>query len=544
MSYLLSVAIGPVQDFIAAARRSRDLWFGSYLLSELSKAVARTLYQQGARLIFPPPPEGQELEGGSPYNVSNKILAVVGSPPTKDQLDSLRKAAKVELRDYFDSAKRKIGTRIQLQEQICDEQLAAIVEFYAVWVPYEEARHNDCRIESELLLAARKATRDFPWHQGHPGRAKCSLDGFRENVLEHTKPPAKLCELRANEQLDAVAVVKRFAPPKRGTAPEFDSTIDVAGLPYLQPMKERAEYLAYKEFLQVNGYPKTIGHLYRHESRQLLDEDDDPQLLAELKEIVDKVWVSCGEPATPYYAILVGDGDSMGQAIEKIGSIPAHQEFSRTLSRFAAEAKTAVELLQGCPIYTGGDDVLALLPLHQLLPAIQELRRLFGERMKGYDGVTFSCGVAVAHALDPLSETLEAARSAEKAAKAVKGKNAVAITIIPRSGAPVSINGKADELLALLAGIEDGIDQEVLRFSLAYDLLSFLDRYPATVDSALPELLARHLAKKEEGEAVAKTLHNLAHGTPDREWLTKFCTALLVLRPLHRARREANRKCQ
>jgi CRISPR-associated protein Cmr2 len=42
MSYLFLVNIGPVQDFIASARRSRDLWYGSWLLSELAKAAAAT----------------------------------------------------------------------------------------------------------------------------------------------------------------------------------------------------------------------------------------------------------------------------------------------------------------------------------------------------------------------------------------------------------------------------------------------------------------------------------------------------------------------
>ena len=37
-TYLVNIAIGPVQEFIASARRSRDMWFGSWLLSELSKA--------------------------------------------------------------------------------------------------------------------------------------------------------------------------------------------------------------------------------------------------------------------------------------------------------------------------------------------------------------------------------------------------------------------------------------------------------------------------------------------------------------------------
>jgi CRISPR-associated protein Cmr2 len=43
MNYLISIALGPVQDFISTARRSRDLWFGSWLLSELSKAVAHEI---------------------------------------------------------------------------------------------------------------------------------------------------------------------------------------------------------------------------------------------------------------------------------------------------------------------------------------------------------------------------------------------------------------------------------------------------------------------------------------------------------------------
>ena len=41
--HLLLVTIGPVQEFIAQARRTRDLWYGSHLLSELARAGARAL---------------------------------------------------------------------------------------------------------------------------------------------------------------------------------------------------------------------------------------------------------------------------------------------------------------------------------------------------------------------------------------------------------------------------------------------------------------------------------------------------------------------
>jgi CRISPR/Cas system CMR-associated protein Cmr5 small subunit len=73
---LLQISIGPVQDFISAARRTRDLWFGSYLLSEISKAAAKAVKNGGGRLIFP------NLDGMSPKeidseecNVANVILA-------------------------------------------------------------------------------------------------------------------------------------------------------------------------------------------------------------------------------------------------------------------------------------------------------------------------------------------------------------------------------------------------------------------------------------------------------------------------------------
>ena len=50
MTRLLEIAVGPVQDFIAAARRCRDLWYGSHLLSELSKAAALALFDGNATL--------------------------------------------------------------------------------------------------------------------------------------------------------------------------------------------------------------------------------------------------------------------------------------------------------------------------------------------------------------------------------------------------------------------------------------------------------------------------------------------------------------
>ena len=38
--HMLLISLGPVQDFIASARRCQDLWFGSWLLSDLARTTA------------------------------------------------------------------------------------------------------------------------------------------------------------------------------------------------------------------------------------------------------------------------------------------------------------------------------------------------------------------------------------------------------------------------------------------------------------------------------------------------------------------------
>ena len=44
-AHLVVFHVGPVQEFIASARRSRDLGFGSWLMSELSKAAAEAIVE-------------------------------------------------------------------------------------------------------------------------------------------------------------------------------------------------------------------------------------------------------------------------------------------------------------------------------------------------------------------------------------------------------------------------------------------------------------------------------------------------------------------
>jgi len=54
---------------------------------------------------------------------------------------------------------------------------------------------------------------------------------------------------------------------------------------------------------------------------------------------------------------------------------------------------------------------------------------------------TLSVGIVIAHHLEPLSDALALARMTERVAKAVEGKNALAITLDKRGGATKSVAG-------------------------------------------------------------------------------------------------------
>ena len=52
-SHVLHFTIGPVQGFIGQARRTRDLWAGSFLLSCLAGMAMRAIEDAGGKVVFP-----------------------------------------------------------------------------------------------------------------------------------------------------------------------------------------------------------------------------------------------------------------------------------------------------------------------------------------------------------------------------------------------------------------------------------------------------------------------------------------------------------
>ncbi len=155
-NYLLAIALGPVQDFISAARRTRDLWFGSFLLSEISKAAARTVRKREGQLIFPNPVEpDKDLKPASDFNVVNIILAELhGGLSPKGIADDAERAARACWKGHAAKAKEAADALIG-DKTLWEEQIEDVIEFYAAWAPLEpDKKYSDARGQVMRLLAA------------------------------------------------------------------------------------------------------------------------------------------------------------------------------------------------------------------------------------------------------------------------------------------------------------------------------------------------------------------------------------------------------
>lgn len=453
--HLLLISLGPVQDFIAQAKRTRDLWMGSHLISELSKAAAKALAQKGANLIFPALKQGDprlepsdnpyDNEGKPVFNVANKLVAVVSgdahtyAAPAKD-------AANTRLIDWGLRVWTKENELINPNSSLAaEEQLSTFLEFLAVWAPFEPSVYANVRKELEAELQARKSLRPFaPWFKQMGGVHKSSLDGARESVLkdpnQRTHKDFTKYRIGKREELDAIGLLKRA-----GGQPEQFVPVPTIGLmrwiqaaseQCKQPMEALEKLCLACGFQRVNRSLEWVkrfpydGQIFLEDRLQPYCKEYgvDPQ---PLKKKLTEIRKELSEPH-PFIACLVADGDNMGKLIDTYAGegYSKHQELSEKLAAFAQQARDVVEKNNGILVYAGGDDVLALINLQDALPCAFKLQDTFKQQV----GATLSVGLGIGGVIESLGDLFVFGRQAEHEAKQVPQKNALAVLVQKRGG--------------------------------------------------------------------------------------------------------------
>jgi CRISPR-associated protein Cmr2 len=87
MPHLMKFSLGPVQDFIAAARKLEDLWAGSLLLSELMHEALNILEDNQVEIIYPHRELGQV--GDNLANLPNVVLCRINNGQSPAQVAGL-----------------------------------------------------------------------------------------------------------------------------------------------------------------------------------------------------------------------------------------------------------------------------------------------------------------------------------------------------------------------------------------------------------------------------------------------------------------------
>ena len=257
----------------------------------------------------------------------------------------------------------------------------------------------------------------------------------------------------------------------------------------------------------------------------LMDEAAESEDDAEMQRARKMVQEALGvEKIENYYAVLMLDGDKLGQILSGAGKhgisylesfhpklrkgVEKHAQFNSAIAQYVGQRRAISpsshlaisgalndfsqivvrhiiesEFL-GRLIYSGGDDVLALLPVADLFACMARLRQAYsgddpnhqpedvtaGERgqlrlkngfamlngrlmrMMG-NTATASCGAVIAHHQMPLNIALREVRAAEKRAKDQGGRDAFSVKVLKRAGGELSFTSPWSRMDLLQASI-------------------------------------------------------------------------------------------
>lgn len=480
---LLHFTLGPVQGFVASARRTRDLWAGSFLLSYLSGHTMKAVLDAGGKIVFPDVKNDQLLRaiqnpkgnhnnpdiGSLPNRFKAKVPDDFDDKLCKDAVIAAWKkvADKVWYKYVFHVAQHGEGTQAIWNRQV--------ENFWDIaWVIGDDPGDKS----DGTWLDQRKNWRSY--QPSHEGGDHCTLmgdwqelSGFvrarqrekQDNFWKSMREVAAGLNLADNERLCAIALIKRLYPLVAEEAigwklnvKSWPSTPYVAAIPwlkeayktpeaetYLQEIEEArldafGEYDSKLDCLKNTGkFTKLDGNYFHKaalENKNANSEIPDDlrlQLIAHLRDLNQAV----GHAASPFYALLLMDGDSLGKLLQNVDGA----QVSRALAIFTYGVDNIIKNCCGKTVYAGGDDVLALLPLDQALHAAQQLREHYlkaFEENNLKDKSTISAAIVFSHYNQSFQAVLkEAHYQLDDIAKAQNGRDSLAVSVLTGSGRTV-----------------------------------------------------------------------------------------------------------
>lgn len=496
MSDRIFFSLGPVQGFVAQARRTRDLWSGSFLLSYLAGCAMNEVLNNNGQILIPDVSDDALLawingsrEGDAPMigSLPNRFEAFAPDPKTVARSAAAAIEHKWEkivdevwCRFLEDAAKRGRDT-----ESIWRRQVENFWEIS--WVVGSDISAMNSRKNWRTNMLSN----EFGDHCTMMGDWQ-ELSGYiraKERIKQNEfwkglqRKIGKL-NIKEGERLCALAFIKRLFPKVSEdaigwevNADKWPSTPYIAAVPWLKKAidtaHEDAEIYAnevldsapdatrdgissrigsfskmpFDPFLNVDGnffFEKSLIDCARTPLKRtpiaLNDCENEPKDVKdkrdEIRRLLKKLEDKVGGSPVPFYAMLLMDGDNMGKLISKHSE--EQNNISKALSIFTKEVKAIVGVHDGVTIYAGGDDVLAMLPMSNAFDCAYSLskryERSFQEAIPEAKA-TISAGLVFSHYHIPLRSVMtEAHYILDDIAKDQNGRNSIAVSVLKTSG--------------------------------------------------------------------------------------------------------------
>src|SRR5579885_3662239 len=262
--YMLLFSLGPVQSFIAQARKTRDLMLGSFLLSMLMEAAMKGLDKE--KLVFPADPI---IKNGI-SDLPNKFIALFDN--YKDARDAAA-GSEERIQILWNTIRKEVWQRIiepapltsaekEETEKIWEQQSDPARFFEIFWVVAEgsPAQYTQWLEEAQEALDARKRFRNFEQQdeEGEKstisgerqalrsfGQSRNEVKEFWAKVVRNAQLSTKDISSDGSERLDAIDTIKRFAlsSPKveeKLSDRAFPSTSMVAAASFIESLLTEA----------------------------------------------------------------------------------------------------------------------------------------------------------------------------------------------------------------------------------------------------------------------------------------------------------------
>jgi len=223
--YIFIFTITPVQSFISQARKTRDLFAGSQILSELTKEAIKLAKNKSAEIIMPT----GNLEKA--HSISNKFVAIFKDIEEED-LESIGRD--IEFRTLFywkkeianetlKNAKNKFDGKSKNYSDFSfkfNDHITKYFNIYWLFYPIENNSYENAYKEAEKYLGAIKNIRCFEQFNTEENNRKCSICGERDAIVykQGSNPSYKYQNsldlkthlLETDEGLCGICFVKRF----------------------------------------------------------------------------------------------------------------------------------------------------------------------------------------------------------------------------------------------------------------------------------------------------------------------------------------------